>query len=318
MSAWVRWVAAASVPIVATIILVMAFGSNDDGSSESKPAGDGQSTSRSEYSNIYVLDVATRKVDQLTAHDDEQFADFPAWSKTGRLLFSEAKCEGCPARLFASDAGGSERARIPSDVVNSFQPSWSPDERRIAVAKPGAGIHVINVADGSARRLTRGESDEAPAWSPDGKLILFHRQVTATNWDIYASRPAGGGLRRLTRDAGQQLHPAWSADSKKIAFVEQHRSGNWVIYSINADGSGRRQITDERDSSQDPTWSPGGDRIAFVAQAEGRESVAVIDTDGTGRAVLSGRTLAVTAPSWSPDGRRIAFAAKHVGAHPTH
>ena len=317
-SSWIRWAAAALLPLIVVVALIVSLGSDEGSSTKPKPVTSEEPTSRSEYSNIYVLDVSQRKLDRLTANDDEQFADFPSWSKRGRLAFSEAECEGCTARLFASDAKGSERTRISSDVTNALQPSWSTDERRIAVAKPGAGIYVIDVRDGSARRLTRGESDEAPAWSPDGKQILFQRQVTATNLEIYMVGPNGGRAHRLTRDPGQQLHPAWSADGRKIAFAEQHRSGNWVIYSINADGSGRRQITDERESSQDPSWSPDGNRIAFVAQSEGQESVAVINADGTGQTKLTGRTLAVTAPSWSPDARSIAFAAKHVGAGSAH
>jgi TolB protein len=318
-SSWVRWAAAALLPL-AVVVLVIVLNSDDGGSSESKTATSEQEQplSRSEYSNIFVLDLGTRKVDQLTANDDEQFADFPSWSRSGKLAFSESKCEGCPAKLFATDATGSERTRIPSDAVNSFQPSWSPDERRIAIAKPGVGLFVIDVRNGNAQRLTRGESDEAPAWSPNGAQILFHRQVTATNWDIYEIEPSGAGLRRLTRDPGQQLHPAWSPDGRKIAFAEQDTSGNWVIHSMNADGSGRRQITNQRESSQDPSWSPDGARIAFVAQSEGRESVAVIAGDGGGRKVVTGPKLAVTAPSWSPDGNKVAFAAKHVGALSEH
>jgi TolB protein len=312
----IRWGLAALVPVVAVVtVLLLNSGSDGDGSAQPQPA-EGEAASRSEYSNIYVLDIETRKVDQITSNDDEQFADFPSWSRDGKLVFSESKCEGCAARLFVTDATGSERSRIRTDVANSFQPSWSPDGRRLAVAQPGAGIYSIDRRSGRARRLSR-KADEAPAWSPDGELILFQRQVTATNWDIFGVR-SRGGVRRITTDARQQLHPAWSADGRKIAFAEQHQSGNWVIYSMNADGSGRTQITSERDSSQDPSWSPDGKRIAFVAQAEGGESVATVGVDGSGRSVLTGRTLAVTAPSWSPDGRRIAFAAKHVGSEFTH
>ena len=249
-SSWIRWAAAALLPLIVVLALVVLLGSDENGSSQPKPAASEEPTSRSEYSNIYVLDVGTRKVDQLTANDDEQFADFPSWSESGRLVFSEAECEGCPARLFASDAKGTERTRISSDVTNTFHPSWSPDERRIAVAKPGAGIYVIDVRNGSEKRLSSGESDEAPDWSPDGKQILFQRQVTATNWDIYMVSPNGGRLHRLTRDPGQQLHPSWSADGRKIAFAEQNRNGNWVIYSMNADGSGRQ--ADHRRGSVEP------------------------------------------------------------------
>jgi TolB protein len=324
-AARIRWAAAALLPVVVIVCLVLiTSGSGSDESSGTKPqtvtssGSSDEPTARSEFSDIYVLDLKTRKVDRLTSNSDERFADAPAWSKTGKLAFSQSGCEGCPAKLFVTDASGSAKTRVHSDVVNAFQPSWSPDGRSIAVAKPGSGVYVTKVGNGAARRLSRGQADEAPAWSPDGKAILFHRQVTPTNWDIYEAGPSGGRLRRLTNDPAQQLHPSWSADGRKIAFAEQAPTGNWVIYTVNADFSGRTRITDPRESSQDPSWSPDGARITFVAQVGGRESVAAIGADGTGRTILTGPALAVTAPAWSPDGRTIAFAAKRVSKHYAH
>jgi TolB protein len=321
----IRWAAAALLPVVVIVALVLiSSGSGSDDSSGAKPrtvtdtSTNAEPSARSEFSDIYVFDLKTRKVDRLTTNSDERFADAPAWSKTGKIAFSQSACEGCPARLFITNVTGSARTRVQSDVVNAFQPSWSPDGRSIAVAKPGSGVYVTSVRNGSAHRLSRGQADEAPAWSPNGKAILFHRQVTPTNWDIYEVSPEGGHLRRLTSDPAQELHPSWSADGRKIAFAEQAPTGNWVIYTVDADFSGRRRIADPRESSQDPSWSPDGARIAFVAQVEGRESVAVIGADGTGRTILTGPALAVTAPAWSPDGRRIAFAAKRVSSHFAH
>lgn len=310
--------------VVIVALVLITSGSGSDGSSGAKPqpvtstSTNAEPIARSEFSDIYVFDLKTRKVDRLTSNSDEQFADAPAWSKTGKLAFSQSACEGCPARLFITNAKGSARTRVQSDVVNAFQPSWSPDGRNIAVAKPGSGVYVTSVRNGSARRLSGDQADEAPAWSPNGQAILFHRQVTPTNWDIYEASPDGGGLRRLTDDPAQELHPSWSADGRKVAFAEQAPTGNWVIYTVNADFSGRTRVTDPRESSQDPSWSPNGARIAFVAQVGGRESVAVIGADGTGRTVLTGPALAVTAPAWSPDGKLIAFAAKRVSSHYAH
>jgi TolB protein len=315
-SSWIRYGAAVLLALAVVVALIILLGGDDGGSSKatSTAAVDEEPTARSEYSNIFVLDIRTRKIDQLTENEDERFADFPTWTRTGRVVFSQSDCEGCAAKLFETSATGSDKTRIPSDAANTFQPSWSPDERRIAIAKPGAGIYVINVRSGRAKRLTRSEADEAPAWSPNGRQILFHRQVTATNWDIYSVRPSGGPLRRLTRDPGQQLHPAWSPDGRKVAFAQQDPTGNWVIYTMDPDGSDRQRVTSEKDSSQDPVWSPDGKRLAFVAQTAGRESVALIRPDGSGRTILTGTRLAVTSPSWSPDGGRIAFAAKDVGS----
>jgi TolB protein len=325
-AARIRWVAAAVLPLIAIAVLVVVTSGSDgdskgpDGNSAAKPqaVASAEPTARSEFSDIYVVDLRTRKVDRLTSNEDEQFADSPAWSKTGRIVFSQSACEGCSARLFVSDPKGSRIKRIPTEVANAFQPSWSPDGRRIAVARPGSGIYVTSVHNGTARRLSKGQADEAPAWSPNGRSILFHRQVTPTNWDIYAASPSGGQLRRLTSDPAQQLHPSWSADGRKIALAEQAPTGNWVIYTVNADFTGRKRITDPQQSSQDPSWSPDGTRIAFVAQVGGRESVAVIGANGSRRTILTGTTYAVTAPSWSPDGRKIVFAAKRVSSHYAH
>jgi Tol biopolymer transport system component len=312
---WIRW-AAALLALGAVVVLVASSGS--DGTSES-PTPQPTTTAeghagRSEYSNIYFIDVSRRALRQVTDNREEDFADGPAWSRSGKIAFSQTPCEPCPARLFVTRSRGGGGRRIPSDVANLYQPSWSPDGRRIVAARPGSGLYVIDVRDGRARRITRGESDEAPAWSPDGRLIAFHRQVTATNWDIYGVSPTGGRLRRLTRDSLQQLRPTWSPSGTRIGFTEQQRNGNWVIYTMNLDGSDRKRVTDARDSSQSPAWSPDGSRIAFIAQIAGSESIAVVNLDGSGRTRLTGRSLAVTAPGWSPDGRRVVFAAKHVAS----
>jgi TolB protein len=319
-SSWIRYAAAVLLPLAVVIALIILLGGDDGGSSKpnTTPVVDEAPTARSEYSNIFVLDLRTRKIDQLTDNDEERFADFPTWTRSGTVVFSQSDCEGCAAKLFETDATGAKRRRIRSDVVNTFQPSWSPDQRRIAIAKPGAGIYVVDARTGRSKRLTKSEADEAPAWSPDGSQILFHRQVTATNWDIYSVKPNGGPLRRLTRDPGQQLHPSWSSDGRKVAFAEQDSTGNWVIYTMSPDGSDHERITSEKESSQDPEWSPDGTQLALVAQTAGRESVAVIRPDGSGRTVVTGNRLAVTSPSWSPDGKRIAFAAKDVGSQFVH
>ncbi len=318
-STWIRWAAALLALGFIAVVLVVTSESegNGEGPSEPKRPAVSEPTTQSEHSNIYIVGVESRALDRLTHNRGEQFAESPSWSSAGKILFGEPECERCAPRLFATDAEGSKREGIASDVPSISQPVSSPDGRRVAVAKRGSGIYLIRVRDGSARRLSRGESDEAPAWSPDGKLILFHRQVTATNWDIYGVRPGGGGLRRLTRDPLQQLHPTWSPEGTRIALTEQQGNGNWVIFSMRLDGSERKQLTDEQDSSQEPSWSPDGTKIALIAQAEGHASVAVIDADGGPWTRLTGRSLAASGPAWSPDGERIVFAAQdiHRGAH---
>jgi Tol biopolymer transport system component len=315
----IRWAAALLALCLIGVAVVAGSGAGGDGSSssDSQAAPAAEVSTPSVYSNIYVVDVDNRVAYLLTGNRNKQFAESPSWSRAGGIVFSEPTCAPCSSRLFAIEGQWERRKRLHSDVGNLFQPDWSPDARRVAAAKPGAGVYSIAVADGSARRLSDGESDGAPSWSPDGDMIVFHRQMSATNWDIFGVSPDGGSLRRLTRDSRQQVNPTWSPDGAKIAFAEQRPNGNWAIFSMNLDGSERRQLTDESDSSQDPAWSPDGARIAFIAQREGRTAIAVVDAEGGERRFLTDRSLAASGPAWSPDGEKIVFAAQEIrgGVH---
>jgi dipeptidyl aminopeptidase/acylaminoacyl peptidase len=85
--------------------------------------------------------------------------------------------------------------------------------------------------DGSkARRLTAGDKDSEPQWSPDGKWIAF----TAKRKDdeepqVYLIAPDGGEAVRLTTLATGALALRWFADSKQIAFV------SWVWPDLRTD-----------------------------------------------------------------------------------
>lgn len=64
------------------------------------------------------------------------------------------------------------------------QPALSPDGTRIVYVlhtadrehdREDRALWTVAAGGGSARRLTRGTADTAPAWSPDGRWIAFLR-----------------------------------------------------------------------------------------------------------------------------------------------
>ena len=153
-----------------------------------------------------------------------------------------------------------------------------PDGRRIAFAKKiafpgGVGgdfeIFVMN-ADGSGqRRLTRKAArDDAPAWSPDGRKIVFESRGTAAG--EAAARPGTPSRReRRRRRAADGAHgrgaarnrapraalPAWSPDGRMIAYLGW-RDGNYDVFVMNADGSGLTNVTRSRANEGSFAWSP--------------------------------------------------------------
>ena len=89
------------------------------------------------------------------------------------------------------------------------------------------------------RRLTAGDKDSDPKWSPVGDAIAF----TAKRKDdeepqIYLIAPDGGEARRLTSLATGCAAIKWFADGKRIAFI------SWVWPSLASDAELAKRKTE--------------------------------------------------------------------------
>ena len=82
-----------------------------------------------------------------------------------------------------------------------------------------------------ARRLTAGDKDSDPKWSPDGRHIAFcAKRKDDEEPQLYLIAPDGGEATRLTSLAGGCASPKWFADGKRIAFI----SWVWPDLATNA------------------------------------------------------------------------------------
>src|ERR671925_261641 len=196
---------------------------------------------------------------------------------TGRIAFSMGNSN---RDVYAVNADGSGLVRLTNDPAADFDPSWSPDGRRIAYRhedEKSGQIYVMN-ADGSQQRnLTRRRGlDYSPAWSPDGRKIAFdHISVGSTNWDIWVMNADGSGARPLIASGASEQGPAWSPDGKTIAYQSDRGAppNYGRIWLAHSDGFGRHLL--KRQLGERPVWSKrGGDGVftgtpIFVVRRDG-------------------------------------------------
>jgi Tol biopolymer transport system component len=171
-------------------------------------------------------------------------------------------------------------------------------------------IYAAN-ADGTGLvRLTRRPGPEFdPAWSPDGRRIVYRdsRRGINENDEIFVMNADGTDGKNLTRDPANDWGPDWSPDGGSIVFNSDRDGLPMGGFLVDPDGSNLRRIATDA-YVEYPAWSPDGKRIAFMGGAgAGEYDIWVVDVDGTNLVQLTDSPGSDGWPAWSPDGTRIAF-----------
>jgi len=160
-----------------------------------------------------------------------------------------------------------------------------------SVAEGEDGEHLFLISqDGSGRRqITHGDtSDRLPAWSPDGREIVFVRRAESSS-RLFVLDIDSGDVRAITPSSMGVYRPSWSPDGELIAFAGVEGDGS-DIWLVRPDGSGLRPITDGEFYTADaPRWSVDGSTIAFTANLSDEDGgfregwdVYLIGRDGSG------------------------------------
>jgi Tol biopolymer transport system component len=241
---------------------------------------------------ICVVDLATGEVEQLT--DAPGISDHPAWSPDGRRIAFMSTREGWPTLPEYTPAGYEEGRFGDYDVY----------------VMDADGTNVANVTSNGR------EDEQYPAWSPDGRHLIFTRYGC-----LVVSTPDGSAERQVTPlELCADGFPDWhgrAAESdprdRWLAFVDE-RGGTVDLFAIRADGTGLRRLTRDRAAEQYPSWSPDGSQIVFERRTGDSSDLWLIDvSSGAARRLTENPGIDWT-PAWSPDGNRIAFASVRQGA----
>ncbi len=173
--------------------------------------------------------------------------------KRGHLFVIPADGSAAPRDLTAGadyDVPPDERGG-PADI------NFSPDGREIcftavtdkmeAISTNG-DLFIVPVTSGEAKRVTRQPGfDGNPVYSPDGKYIAYHAQLTAgyeaDRWRVMLYDRAAGRIENLTEAFDRSADElAWSPDSKTIYFTAENETQKPVYAMAARVGAQPKQI----------------------------------------------------------------------------
>jgi Tol biopolymer transport system component len=172
------------------------------------------------------------------------------------------------------------------------EPVLSPDGRTIALISdapnPIQSDVVIQFLDVGTKKLSKPKLSETlgfghqdPAWSPDGKQLLYVKN------DRDAARGAPVIYRydlrtkRAAALSGQgYLSPAWSRDGRFVAATRTDSFGTDVVILDAQKGTELIRLTDDG-RSWSPVWSPKGDAVAYLHLESGIVDLRMIDLTGS-------------------------------------
>ena len=188
---------------------------------------------------VYVIDLATRDVTQLTGLDGDKQAATPDWSPDGTQIVYEKFTEFGKNIYVMSADGENQRPLLPEPGPNSgimrFFPKWSADGKKIlfrdctwdddekfprcryTILPLGGRLEVVQ---GIYNKLGDNVRVNFACWMRNDKSLLLELTLPDTpnpNRDIYRYDLNTQTLKRLTDGEGNETDPDWIAGALPVA-----------------------------------------------------------------------------------------------------
>jgi serine/threonine-protein kinase len=231
-----------------------------------------------------------------------------SFSATGSLVYVPGGAQVNQSTLVWVSRNGTEQP-LAAPARAYGRPRLSPDGRRVAVQITGQE-NQIWLYDLSRETLTRfsfeGSTNTAPAWTPDGKRIVFQSNKEGPQNLFWQLADGSGGLERLTTSEYLQAPDSWSPDGQLLAYIEINPKTGYDIWVLRLSDRKTQPFVRTPFNEGAPRFSPDGRWLAYMSDESGRREIYVQPYPGPGgKWQIS--TGGGTEPVWNRNGRGLFY-----------
>ena len=225
--------------------------------------------------DIFILPSSGGSPTRLTSEGG--FIQGMAWLDDEQLIYSSNR-EGS-FRLWQISRRGGEPQVVVAGGARPQWPSVSPDHRWLAFVdtKDDTNIWQFSLSNrGTAAQaepfISSAGADYSPAYSPDGKRIVFVSDRSGKQ-QLWLADYDGTEVHQLTNFEGSGVgSPRWSPDGRRIVF-DASLLGKQAIWLMNSDGSEIHSLNISSAKEYVPSWSRDGAWVYFVSNRLGHEEL---------------------------------------------
>ena len=245
-----------------------------------------------------------------------------AVSQNGMMVYQLGSADSAKSHLVMFDRSGKVLADYdPQEAATTNVRALlgvrdvrlSPDNKRVAFAS-GTGIWTLDLERRTKTRITFDEQViQEPAWSPDGKTLIFSALVTSGggNVEIRSKAADGSGAEKtLIAEQNNYHSPGLSPDGKYLTYLwgEGEKMVSLWIKPVNGDAKPVAAVQPPSPQSNLSSYriSPDSHWVAYESDESGQSEIYITTfPEGKGKWRVSANTGAY--PAWSADGKQLFF-----------
>jgi Tol biopolymer transport system component len=123
--------------------------------------------------------------------------------------------------IYRYNVDGSGRLQLTDDPASEDQPTWSPDGKTLVYRKLNGksfDLYLMDADGGNKRELVidPAHDEKTPAFSRDGKKVVFFSNRDGIKWNLYAIDLATRKVERLTHEEVEDKHPQYTPDGHVV------------------------------------------------------------------------------------------------------